>query len=317
MSKPFVFITGKVDRDGERFLPEGADFSRYNQNPVLLYMHERGKVIGRVEDIQLVDNAWQGTPVFDLADEEAAEIARKYDEGFLKGISVWADIIDYSANPALMLPGQVMPTFTKYQILEISIVDIPCNPDTTAKKYSYKGADIKIKEFKFSTINEAKMLSVKKALKVKDDATESDMLLAVQALEGTIVEKDATITTLEAKISNMAKEQVKKSAQMLVDSAEAAGKITAVEKAEFLELAQLEGGYDRVKSILDKKEAYKSITSQLGGGTNGDSKSWEAKKAARAEWSHTDWAQKDSAGLKFARENDKEFYQSLIDSLKK
>ncbi len=317
MSKPFVFITGKVDRDGERFLPAGADFSRYNQNPVLLYMHERGKVIGRVEDIQLVDDAWQGTPVFDLADEEAAEIARKYDEGFLKGISVWADIIDYSANPALMLPGQAFPTFTNYQILEISIVDIPCNPDTTAKKYSYKGADIKINEFKFSTINEAKMLSVKKALGLDDEASEAQVLLALQKKDAAIVEKDATISTLEAKIGDMAKDQVKKSAQMLVDGAEQAGKITAVEKAEFLELAQLEGGFDRVKSILDKKEAYKTITSQLGGAASGDSKSWEAKKVARAEWSHTDWAKQDSAGLKYARENDKEFYQSLIDSLKK
>lgn len=317
MSKPFIFITGKVDRDGERFLPSGANLIRYKQNPVLLYMHERGKVIGRVEDIQLVDNAWQGTPVFDLNDEEAAEIARKYDEGFLKGISVWADIIEYSSDPALMLPGQTMPTFTNYQILEISIVDIPCNPDTTAKKYSYKGADIKINEFKFSTINEAKMLNVKKALGLDDEASEAQVLLALQKKEAAIVEKDATISALEAKIGDMAKEQVKKSAQMLVDSAEAVGKITAVEKAEFLELAQLEGGFDRVKSILDKKEAYKSITSQLGGAVSGDSKTWEAKKAARLDWSHTDWAQKDSAGLKFARENDKEFYQSLIDSLKK
>lgn len=324
-----IIITGAVDYDGERVHPEGVEWDRYKENPVLLYMHERGKVIGRVENIQFIDGQWEGTPVFDLGDPEAAEIARKYDEGFLKGVSVWLDVSVVSEAPEHLRPGQTLPTLLRSSVMEVSIVDIPNNADTLAKKkYTWKGANVKPEEFKNSTINNESNMSksVKKALGLKEDADDTEAVLEIQKKDKTINDQEKkiddqekTITALETKINDLAKDGVKKSAQILVDGAEQAGKITAPEKEEYLALAQLEGGLDRVKSLLDKKQAYKSISSQLGGTAAGspEGKSWETKKAARSDWDYLKWSKEDSGALKYAREKDPDFFNELLATLKK
>lgn len=38
---------------GSRVLTEGMDVQQYCRNPVLLYMHERGNVIGYVKDLKV------------------------------------------------------------------------------------------------------------------------------------------------------------------------------------------------------------------------------------------------------------------------
>ena len=58
---------------GFRVLTSGMNVEQYNRNPVLLYMHERGQVIGLVKDIKLEDNEVTGELVFD----EATELSKR------------------------------------------------------------------------------------------------------------------------------------------------------------------------------------------------------------------------------------------------
>lgn len=52
---------------GTRILTSGIDLAQYQRNPVLLYMHERGKVVGLVKDLKVEGQDVTGELVFDEA----------------------------------------------------------------------------------------------------------------------------------------------------------------------------------------------------------------------------------------------------------
>lgn len=53
MGKRVRITNSSVNCYGTRVLTEGLDISQYERNPVLLYMHERGEVIGYMKDLKL------------------------------------------------------------------------------------------------------------------------------------------------------------------------------------------------------------------------------------------------------------------------
>ena len=52
---------------GTRVLTDGLDIEQYNRNPVLLWMHQRGQVIGTLTDIQKEQGEITGLLTFDEA----------------------------------------------------------------------------------------------------------------------------------------------------------------------------------------------------------------------------------------------------------
>ena len=89
MAKDFIINTSGLNSYGTRVLTPGIDLTQYKRNPVLLYMHTRGfdgksTPIGRVENIRVEGDELRGTPVFDMKDPFAAEIARKWEEDFIR-----------------------------------------------------------------------------------------------------------------------------------------------------------------------------------------------------------------------------------------
>ncbi len=88
MSKSFCLLDDSMTLHGLRFKPEGADMSRFRENPILLYMHIRGTVHGKWNNIRLENGKWLADPEFDLADPESAKIAGKVERGFLKACSM-------------------------------------------------------------------------------------------------------------------------------------------------------------------------------------------------------------------------------------
>ena len=58
---------------GFRVLTSGGNLDQYQRNPVLLYMHERGKVIGIMKDLKVENGEITAEPVFD----EATELSRQ------------------------------------------------------------------------------------------------------------------------------------------------------------------------------------------------------------------------------------------------
>ena len=114
---------------GTRVLTAGMNVEQYNRNPVLLYMHERGQVIGYVKDLRVEGDEVTGELMFDEATELSRRCKKQWEFGSLKMVSVGIDILELSEDPKHLVQGQTSPTISKSKLLEVSLVDIGANDD--------------------------------------------------------------------------------------------------------------------------------------------------------------------------------------------
>lgn len=133
MSKEAVISTPRLNSYGARVLTEGIDIEQYQKNPVLLYMHRRGRKedmpIGIMENLRVEGDTLYGTPKFDDDTEDERNIGKKWERGTLRMLSAGLDILEWSEEPALLVAGQTRPTITKSKLIEVSVVDIGANDD--------------------------------------------------------------------------------------------------------------------------------------------------------------------------------------------
>ena len=119
----------RLNSYGFRVLTSGANLEQYQRNPVLLYMHERGKVIGVMTDLKVENGEITGEPVFDEASELSRQCKKQYEVGSLRMVSAGLDPIETSDSPEMLVEGQTRPTVTKWKLVEVSLVDIGANDD--------------------------------------------------------------------------------------------------------------------------------------------------------------------------------------------
>ena len=109
---------------------------QFEANPIMLYNHSqpwRGDKsemlpIGFWKNLEVLGEEIHGVPVFDVEDEDFAKtIAGKYERNVLRAASIGLRIVATSDDPKDMVAGQTRPTVTKWELREISIVDIPAN----------------------------------------------------------------------------------------------------------------------------------------------------------------------------------------------
>ena len=84
---------------GTRVLTAGMNVEQYNRNPVLLYMHERGQVIGYVKDLKVEGDEVTGELMFDEATELSRRCKKQWEFGSLKMVSAGIDILELSEDP--------------------------------------------------------------------------------------------------------------------------------------------------------------------------------------------------------------------------
>ena len=224
----FILSDERVNCFGLRFITKGIDISDFEKNPVMLYMHGRGQVIGKWVDIKKEGVQLTAEPEFDQADEFAVTIQKKVEGGFLNAASASLQPLAWSEDPKLLLPGQTRPTATQSTILEASIVDIPGNRNAL-KLFLGNGlwlsddaaanADTLNKVLPTLTPKTArKMQAILLALKLGENATEADAVAAIQGIQ---------------------KAADKKTADTIISLAEQAGLVTAANKDKFVQLASL------------------------------------------------------------------------------
>lgn len=111
---------------------DGIDLGQYKKNPVLLYMHWRGVVIGGIRDLRVEGTDITGEPWFDEVREESRLCKQQWEKGSLRMCSPNFDIVETSEAPELLKPGQTRPTITRSKLVEVSMVDIGGNDDNIA-----------------------------------------------------------------------------------------------------------------------------------------------------------------------------------------
>lgn len=134
MSKRVRISNESVNSYGFRVLTSGMEVAQYQRNPVLLYMHERGQVIGYMKDVQVKDGEVTGEPVFDEATELSKRCKKQFEFGSLKMVSAGLEIYETSDEPAQLAKEQKRPTVTRCRLMEVSLVDIGSNDDAIVLK---------------------------------------------------------------------------------------------------------------------------------------------------------------------------------------
>lgn len=129
MGRRVRITNDRLNSYGTRVLTSGMDVEQYRRNPVLLYMHERGNVIGCVKDLKAEDGEVTGELVFDEVSELSVRCKKQYEFGSLRMVSAGIDILETSEDPELLALGQTSPTITRSKLFEVSLVDIGANDD--------------------------------------------------------------------------------------------------------------------------------------------------------------------------------------------
>lgn len=120
-----IISDSTVDRHGDKIDAKGWDFKNFKKNPVFLWSHNSGMdenrpAIGKIKDVYEKDGKIFFVPKFDMNDEFAADIHRKYKEGFLNAFSIGFMPLEWSETDT----GY---NFKRIEALEFSGVNVPAN----------------------------------------------------------------------------------------------------------------------------------------------------------------------------------------------
>ena len=249
MSKRVRITNESVNSYGFRVLTSGIDLEQYRRNPVLLYMHERGNVIGYVKDLQVENGEVTGELVFDEASELSIRCKKQFGVGSLRMVSVGLDPKETSGAPELLLEGQTRPTVTKSKLVEVSLVDIGANDD--AIRMYNEGTAIELGKdgncllplLSNNPINQTTMDLKKLALQLglPETADEATVLAKIAELQK---EAGANVT-LKAENDKLKLAGI----TTLVDKAITEKKITVENKEHFLNLGKTIGAEELEKTL--------------------------------------------------------------------
>lgn len=265
----------RLNSYGTRILTAGMDVSQYERNPVLLYMHERGQVIGYVKDLKVEGDEVTGELMFDEASELSVRCKKQWEFGSLKMVSVGIDVLELSEDKHHLVEGQTSPTITRSKLFEVSVVDIGANDDAIVLMRDGKRLEMgKDGESPLPKLNHNKKQD-------KDmNKEEIAMLLGLpaDASEESIKAKVAELKAAAAERETLSKEndalQLSR-IETAVEGAISEKKITAEKKAHFIELGK-KVGIESLSATFDAMSPQVKLSDVVGhqGGAPVD-KTWQ------------------------------------------
>lgn len=130
-----VASTASEDRHGEIVSVEGWDIKNFKKNPVLQWAHDHTEpAIGVAKNIKVEGTGKKARltfePVFHDFTEKAKALKAMVEEGILNSFSVGFRPLEMDGN-----------MYTKQELLEISLVNVPANAD--ARMLAYKALESK------------------------------------------------------------------------------------------------------------------------------------------------------------------------------
>ena len=136
--------TADTDRAGDQMLMRGLDLTNFLKNPQFLWQHgltsQPVHTLGKIVDMQVTDTALY--VLAEYADAEtyhfAGQIMKLDKAGYLPANSIGFHPIEWEKNS---LGGF---TFTKWELVEVSKVELPMNPNAVDEKQLDLFADLDI-----------------------------------------------------------------------------------------------------------------------------------------------------------------------------
>lgn len=205
-----VASTNSVDRHGEIVDNNGWDLKSFKKNPVILWGHDHNEPAIGVSKKTWVEGTGKKAklmiqPMLHDVTEKAKAIKQLVEMGVIKTLSV--------GFKPLESPDGV--TFTKNELLEVSMVNVPANAD--AMMMAYKGLkdagfkDKTIKEIGIDTVVIDEIVSLKKDI---EELSSKVKALSVNPVEKTEVKQRLSMLKVVARASDKLLEAEKKEVQI-------------------------------------------------------------------------------------------------------
>ena len=136
---PWTLSTFDLDRFGERIDPQGWDFKRYVQNPIVEWAHRYDiPAIGKIEGLTIDDNGLHGLVFLNdkSYDPFGWSIGQRVKAGVIRAGSVGFRVLEIEIPSKDDSKDGTSLIFRKQELLEFSICNVPANPFALAKTMS-------------------------------------------------------------------------------------------------------------------------------------------------------------------------------------
>lgn len=302
MKQPtFVLHDETVNTYGFRMLTSGANLEEFRKNPVILLNHKDWELpIGRWENIRIEGTQILADALFDEKDDIAVKIAGKVEGGFLRMVSMGAwPPEEVSDAEELKLPGQTLPTVTRWTAREASIVTIGANHNAlvlfdrqTGKPLDLTDAStvIRLMDRLNHSKNDSNMdNTLKEILKLQDSAQDAEVIGAVKQLienHDRLARENQELKEAAARAETERKEARHAEAVRLVDAAIADGRIHAAGKEAYLKL--FDADFENTRATLDAIPHRQSVTGRIREGER--QQATELSDLAGKSWNELDKA---------------------------
>lgn len=253
---------------GTRVLTAGMNVEQYNRNPVLLYMHERGQVIGYVKDLKVEGDEVTGELMFDEATELSKRCKKQWEFGSLKMVSAGIDILELSEDPKHLVQGQTSPTISKSKLFEVSLVDIGANDDAIVLQKDGKRIELGKDAARELPLLHSNNNKNQKPKQMDQEKLALQLGLSKDADEATINAKLAKLQADGAEAETLRQERDTLRAariETLVNAAIAEKKIGEDKKQQFLDLGGKIGA-DELKQTFDAMSPQLKLSNIVNGG---------------------------------------------------
>lgn len=272
----FVLHDETVNTYGFRMLTSGVNLEEFRKNPVMLLNHnDYGLPIGRWENIRVDGTRILADAVFDESDPQGSEIKRKVEGGFIRMASIGAWPPEEKSDAYdLMLPGQTLPTVTRWTVREASIVTIGANHNALVFydrennrpiDLNDRGNLVRLMDRNDKQSNTLRNMSALTGLlNLSDSANETEIASAVRTVIGDRDRLKAENATLTSAIDRLNQEKAaskKAEAVVLVDAAIKDGRLDA--KGRDGVLALFDKDFDGAKGMLESIPRRNSVTGQI------------------------------------------------------
>lgn len=277
MGKRVRITNDSLNSYGTRVLTSGMEIGQYERNPVLLYQHNRGQVIGYVKDIRVENNEVTGELMFDCASELSQRCKKQFEFGSLRMVSVGIDVLETSEAKEHLVQGQTRATITKSKLFEVSLVDIGANDDAIVlhkdgelitlskdEKSSYLPL---ISNNQILTKMEQKTLCL--LLGLPETADEAAIKAAIEGLKAAQVQ----MSKLEKEKATLELERLTSA----VDKAISEKRIDATKKDQFVELGK-KVGYQELQNVfaaMTPQTKLSAVIGHHGGAPTGGEKTYK------------------------------------------
>lgn len=276
MGKRVRISNDSLNSYGFRVLTSGMDVSQYNRNPVLLYMHERGNVVGYVKDLKVENNEVTGELMFDCASELSQRCKKQFEFGSLRMVSAGLEILEMSEDKDLLVVGQTRPTITKSKLFEVSVADVGANDDALVLHKDGKRITLgRDGDCPLPLLNNNN--KQKKTEEMENKTIALNLGLPETATEAEISAKIAELNAVKEQNASLLQEKEKLTLARinnLVEQAIADKRIELNNKDQFVELGKKIGAEELEKTLKAMHSAVKlsSVLGHQGGAAAGEQK---------------------------------------------